>query len=93
MLELILSLLLGKEKSEQLSPLLTCLKNNNYDLKSTLSSLDFTSLMPLITSFTEGFFATNKPAFTEPTITQDFSDLKSIAGEEITDLLDGYLQD
>ena len=89
MLELFLTLLLGKEKSEKLSPLLIALKNNGYDLKSTLKNLDISALMPLVTSFTEGFFTAQEQPTTPP-ITTDFDDIKTIAGEEITDLLDGY---
>ena len=93
MLELFLSLLLGKEKSEKLSPLLTLLKDNNYNLKDVMSNLDLTALMPLVTSFTEGFSTANDNAKEQTIIADDFNELTSIAGEEITDLLNAYLQD
>ena len=99
MLELILTLLLGKEKSEKLYPLLTTFKDNGYDLKSTLKSLDISTLMPLITSFTEGFsFNTqnqNINVYSETNSTsyvENFTDLKEVAGQEITDLLDTYFE-
>ena len=110
MLELILTLLLGKEKSEKLSPILTTFKENGYDLKSTLKNLDVSTLMPLITSFTEVFSpnAQSQPTtapytetpnnFYSTSATQGydngniFTDLKEIAGQEITDLLENYFE-
>ena len=99
MLELILTLLLGKEKSERLSPILTTFKDNGYDLKSTLKNLDVSTLMPLITSFTEVFSPNaqnqNINVYSETNSTsyvENFTDLKEVAGQEITDLLENYFE-
>ena len=81
LLKTFLSLFFSEEKSKDLMPLLNLFVENNFNLGKTLSSLDLTSLMPLITSImSSSFFNKND--------NQNFNEEKIVKSLKISEFLD-----
>lgn len=84
-IKVLINLFLGEEKSKSIQPLLDIFANNNFDIKSSLSSLNVETLLPLITSFMD--FA--KPVSNEPIFSQ-IDNYHDYCEEELADRFDAY---
>ena len=89
-LQVLLSLLLNGKNFESFAPILNAFKENNFDLKKVLESIDLKSLMPFITSFLN-----DKKQSPNVSVGQGFglSPIAKIADKEIIYSLNQYFHE
>jgi carbonic anhydrase len=89
-LQVLLSLLLNGKNFESFAPILNAFKENDFDLKKVLESIDLKSLMPFITSFLN-----DKKQSPNVSVGQGFglSPIAKIADKEIIYSLNQYFHE
>ena len=90
-LQNLLSLLSKNQNLGALKPIIDLLSKNSFDLKKTLSTLDLSSLMPIVSQFASAF--NNKNPTTEYSSAVGLKPIALIADKEIVYTLNKYFHD